>query len=96
MDRSRRGLLGLPFALAVKHPIARAAQQAAANLNELPANLPRPKDDGGAKHLRGMAVPDLDMPSTSNRIVNPSKISAPRIVVYCYIPSSRRTGTRRT
>ena len=84
MDRSRRGLLGLPLALAVKHPLARAAQQATSNLNALPANLPRPKDDGGAKHLRGMAVPDLELPSTSNRQVNLSKIAAPRVVVYCY------------
>ena len=81
---SRRGLLGLPLALAVRHPVAQAAQRATANLNELPANLPRPKDDGGAKHLPGMAIPDLDLPSTSNRLVNLSKISAPRIVVYCY------------
>ncbi|PYR34122.1 MAG: peroxiredoxin [Acidobacteria bacterium] len=81
---SRRGLLGLPLALAVKHPVAQAAQRATANLNELPANLPRPKDDGGAKHLPGMAIPDLDLPSTSNRLVNLSKISAPCIVVYCY------------
>ena len=81
---SRRGLLGLPLAFAVKHPLARAAQQATSNLNALPANLPRPKDDGGAKHLRGMAVPDLELPSTSNRQVNLSKISAPRIVLYCY------------
>src|SRR5438477_4372677 len=28
MDKSRRGLLGLPFALAMKHPIAQAARQA--------------------------------------------------------------------
>ena len=81
---SRRGLLGLPLVLAVKHPVAQAAQQAAANLNQLPANLPRPKDDGGAKHLQGMAMPDLALPSTANRLVNLSKVSAPRIVVYCY------------
>ena len=31
-----------------------------------------------------MAVPDLDLPSTANRLVNLSKIAAPRIVVYCY------------
>jgi peroxiredoxin len=83
MDKSRRGLLGLPLALAMKHPIAQAAQQAA-GLTELPANLPRPSDDGGARHLRGMALPDLELPSTANRPVNLSKISAPRIVVYAY------------
>jgi peroxiredoxin len=84
MDRSRRGLLGLPFAVAMKHPIAQAAQQAAGNLNQLPPNLPRPKDDGGARHLKGMAIPDLELPSTANRQVNLSKISAPRIVIYAY------------
>src|SRR5947209_8781542 len=84
MDRSRRGLLGLPFGLAMKHPIVQAAQQATTNLTELPANLPRPKDDGGARHLKGMAMPDLELPSTANRRVNLSKISASRIVVYAY------------
>jgi peroxiredoxin len=81
---SRRGLLGLPIGFAMKHPVAQAAQQATANLNELPANLPVPKDDGGAKHLRGMALPDLELASTANRRVNLSKISAARVVVYCY------------
>ena len=84
MDRSRRGLLGLPIALAMKHPIAHAAQQATSNLNTLPANLPRPKDDGGARHLKGMALPDLELMSTSNRRVNLAKISAPRLIVYAY------------
>ena len=82
MDRSRRELVALPFALAMA-PFARAAQQTT-NLNQLPANLPRPKDDGGARHLKGMAIPDLALPSTANRLVNLSKITAPRTVVYCY------------
>ena len=77
---NRRSVLGIPFALAA----GRVFAQQAPNLNELPANLPRPKDDGGARHLRGMRIPNLDLPSTSNRAVNLSRISAPRIVVYCY------------
>jgi peroxiredoxin len=89
MDRSRRGWLGLPFALAMKHPVVAAAQQATGF--ELPANLPVPKDDGGARHLRGMAMPDLELPSTANRRVNLSKIGAPRIVVYAY-PMTGRPG----
>jgi peroxiredoxin len=84
MDKSRRGLFGLPLAVAMKHPIARAAQQAAGGLTELPANLPVPADDGGARHLQGMAMPDLELPSTANRRVNLSTVSAPRVVVYCY------------
>ena len=89
MNRSRRGLLGLPLALAMKHPIAQAAQQATTNLNALPANLPRPKDDGGARHLKGMALPDLELASTSNRRVNLSKLSAPRVVLYAYPMTGR-------
>ena len=81
---SRRGLLGLPFALAMKHPVVTAALAQAPNLNELPANLPVPKDDGGARHLEGMAMPDLSLPSTSNRQVNLSKVTAPRVVIYAY------------
>jgi len=88
MDKwSRRGILGLPFALALKHPIAAMAQQP--NLNALPPNLPRPKDDGGARHLKGMAIPDLELPSTSYRLVNLSKLTAPRVVVYCYPMTGR-------
>ena len=41
MDKSRRGLFGLPLALAMKHPIAQAAQQAT-GFTELPADLPVP------------------------------------------------------
>jgi peroxiredoxin len=71
--------LGLPLAFAVQQT----------NLNQLPANLPRPKDDGAAKHLPGMALPDLALPSTSNRSVNLSKIAAPRTVIYCYPMTGR-------
>ena len=80
MDQlSRRSLLRLPLVLAMPQT----------NLNQLPANLPRPKDDGGARHLTGMALPDLELPSTSNRRVNLSKVSAPRIVIYAYPMTGR-------
>jgi peroxiredoxin len=84
---SRRGLLSLPFALALRSRVFAFAQQT--NLNELPANLPRPTDDGGARHLEGMAMPDLELPSTANRRVNLSKIGAPRLVVYAYPMTGR-------
>jgi peroxiredoxin len=84
---SRRGLLSLPFALALRGRVLGFAQQT--NLNELPANLPRPTDDGGARHLKGMAMPDLELPSTANRRVNLSKISAPRVVIYAYPMTGR-------
>jgi peroxiredoxin len=88
MDQwSRRGLLSLPFALALRGRVLGFAQQT--NLNELPANLPRPTDDGGARHLKGMAMPDLELPSTANRRVKLSKISAPRVVIYAYPMTGR-------
>jgi peroxiredoxin len=77
----RRALLGLPFTLTIARLFAQAQPP---NLNALPANLPRPKDDGGARHLKGMALPDLELPSTANHRVNLSKIAAPRTVIYCY------------
>ena len=76
---SRRSLLKLPLVLAMPQT----------NLNQLPANLPRPKDDGGARHLKGMALPDLELPSTRNRRVNLSTVSAPRIVIYVYPMTGR-------
>jgi peroxiredoxin len=76
---SRRSLLKLPLVVAMPQT----------NLNQLPANLPRPKDDGGARHLKGMALPDLELPSTGNRRVNLSKVVAPRIVIYAYPMTGR-------
>ena len=76
---SRRSLLKLPLVLAMPQT----------NLNQLPANLARPKDDGAARHLKGMALPDLELPSTGNRRVNLSRVSAPRIVIYAYPMTGR-------
>jgi peroxiredoxin len=76
---TRRSLLKLPLVLAMPQT----------NLNQLPANLPRPKDDGAARHLKGMALPDLELPSTANRRVNLSKVVAPRVVIYAYPMTGR-------
>jgi peroxiredoxin len=76
---NRRSFLALPMVFAMPQT----------NLNQLPANLPRPKDDGGAKHLKGMALPDLELPSTANRRVNLSKVAAPRVVIYAYPMTGR-------
>ena len=75
----RRSFLALPAVLALPQT----------NLNQLPANLPRPKDDGAARHLKGMALPDLELSSTSNRRVNLSKVAAPRVVIYAYPMTGR-------
>ena len=78
-EMTRRSLLKLPVAIAMTQ----------ANLNQLPANLPRPKDDGGARHLKGMRLPDLELASTANRRVNLSKVAAPRVVIYAYPMTGR-------
>ncbi len=75
----RRSFLALPLLAAVPQT----------TFNQLPPNLPRPTDDGGARHLKGMALPDIGLPSTANRTVNLSKVAAPRTVIYCYPMTGR-------
>jgi peroxiredoxin len=77
---NRRTFVAMPLGLLVPQ---------GTNLNQLPPNLPRPLDDGGARHLVGMALPDLALPSTSGRQINLSKVNAPRTVVYCYPMTGR-------
>src|SRR5438445_3043244 len=50
----------------------------------LPINLPEPLDDGAAKHLPGMAMPRVSLPSTAGSFVDVSKLTAPTTVFYCY------------
>jgi peroxiredoxin len=90
IDRpTRRALLALPVALALRRTVMANPHQTP--LAELPPNLPRPVDDGGARHLKGLAIPDLALPSTAGRQVNLSKIASPRIVIYAY-PMTGRPG----
>jgi len=49
----------------------------------LPPNLPAPQDDGAARHLAGMGVPNVALPATSGPPVNLSKLKG-RVVVYIY------------
>ena len=49
----------------------------------LPADIPVPQDDGGARHLPGMKWPDLTLPATSGPAVNVAKLGG-RTVVYVY------------
>jgi peroxiredoxin len=57
------------------------------NPNVLPPNIPAPQDDGAARHLAGMKLPDLALAATggaqSNAAVNLSKLKG-RTVVYIY------------
>jgi peroxiredoxin len=57
---------------------------------ELPSDLPVPVDDGGARHLVGMAWPDLTLPATDGISVNLSGARG-RTVIYAY-PRTGRPG----
>ena len=86
---SRRDVLALTAAGVVASGSRLVGQQTP--LDQLPPNLPVPQDDGGCRHLVGMRLPDLDLPSTRNRRVNLLKVTARRIVVYAY-PMTGRPG----
>lgn len=59
-------------------------------LSSLPLDLPAPEDDGAARHLPGMRMPDLALPSTSGGEVLLSGLER-RTVVYVY-PMTARPG----
>jgi len=49
----------------------------------LPPDIPVPQDDGAARHLPGMKLPDVALAATSGAAVNLSKLKG-RTVVYVY------------
>jgi peroxiredoxin len=53
------------------------------NLYELPKDLPVPQDEGACRHLPGMRLPTLALPSTGGRTVDLSALKG-RTVVYVY------------
>ena len=50
----------------------------------LPANLPEPQDDRACRHLTGMRMPRIHLPSTAGRMVDLGELSSERTVIYCY------------
>ena len=58
--------------------------------NVLPDDLPAPQDDGAARHLIGMKLPDLALAATDGAEVRLSKLEG-RTVVYVY-PRTGRPG----
>jgi peroxiredoxin len=56
----------------------------------LPAELPVPVDDGGARHLTGLVLPALALAATDGSQVDLSKLGA-RTIVYIY-PRTGRPG----
>jgi peroxiredoxin len=53
------------------------------NPHFLPPDIPVPQDDGAARHLAGLALPDIALPATSGPPVNLSKLKG-RTVLYIY------------
>jgi peroxiredoxin len=53
------------------------------NLTSLPTNLPAPIDDGAAKHLIGLSLPAVTLPSTAGSFVAMNKLEG-ITVIYCY------------
>ena len=65
-------------------------QQDLHNPLDLPDDLPVPVDDGAARHLTGMALPDVTLAATDGARVNLSRLSG-RTVIYIY-PRTGRPG----
>jgi peroxiredoxin len=57
---------------------------------DLPAGLPAPVDDGGARHLVGMSWPDLALPASDGSTINLARMRG-RAVVYAF-PRTGRPG----
>jgi peroxiredoxin len=49
----------------------------------LPPDIPAPQDDGGARHLSGIKLPDLALPATGGATVNLSTLKG-RTIIYVY------------
>ena len=52
------------------------------------SKIPPPADDGGARHLQGLQMPDLPLPATDGRSVSLARLSG-RAVVYAYPRTGR-------
>ncbi len=61
------------------------------DLTQLPAGLPVPPDDGAADHLRGLAMPRIELPSTADHPVQLQAMGEGRSVLYVY-PLTGRPG----
>lgn len=59
----------------------------------VPADLPVPGDDGAAKHLPGLVLPPVELPSTGGGTVGLDRLGSdrPRTVLYVY-PMTGRPG----
>jgi peroxiredoxin len=60
------------------------------NPNVLPAGIPAPQDDGGARHLQGLRLPSVALPATDGSQIDLSTLGG-RTVIYIY-PRTGRPG----
>lgn len=58
------------------------------NINQLPADLPVPVDDGACNHLPRLRLPSMPLPSTGGETVDLAGLRG-RTVVYCYPRTGR-------
>ena len=58
------------------------------NVYELPKDLPVPVDDGGAAHLLGLQLPNIQLKATDGSVLNLSEIAG-KLVLYCYPMTGR-------
>jgi peroxiredoxin len=58
------------------------------DIHTLPADLPEPEDDGAARHLPGMAVPPVRLPSTQGGELTLAEQPG-RTVLFCYPRTGR-------
>lgn len=54
------------------------------NLLDLPSNLPIPEDDGQSKHLTGMEIPDIELPTTLGTSLRLREAFRHRSVLFIY------------
>lgn len=52
------------------------------------SKIPAPPDDGGASHLEGLQIPDMQLPATDGRSISLAKLGG-RSVVYAYPRTGR-------
>jgi peroxiredoxin len=55
---------------------------------DLPADLPRPVDDGACAHLSGFHIPSTELPATDDRLIDLTRLPG-RTVLFCYPRTGR-------
>ena len=54
------------------------------NFTKLPTNLPKPENDGACKHLEGMMIPDISLPTQNGNLLKLNRSETFRLIIYCF------------